>query len=235
MNSPLKIILIPVPLGDAGGLAAIPAYISEIVREIDSFLVEDIRSARRFISSLKLGRPIESLNFQEVRTDTPEEILGGYFETFAGKVVGVMSEAGCPGIADPGAGVVRLAHIRGIPVVPLSGPSAIFLALMASGLNGQAFSFHGYLPIDAKDRSDTIRRLEADVLRTGATQIFIEAPHRSDTMAQALVGTCGAGTRICIACNLTQPDEFVRTRTVREWRAEPVILGKRPTVFLVGR
>jgi 16S rRNA (cytidine1402-2'-O)-methyltransferase len=224
--------LIPAPLGESDPLAAIPAGTVERVRAIEHFVVEAPKTARAFLKSAGHPKPIASLRIDEIPSDDAaiDVLLAPLRE---GRDVGVLSEAGAPAIADPGAAVVRRAHALGFRVVPLAGPSAITLALMASGLDGQRFAFHGYLPVDEAALGARLKKLEADSRRDHATQAFIETPYRNDRMLRAIVQHCAASTEVCVATNLTQPDETVRTRSVEAWRREPIEIGRRPTVFLL--
>ncbi|HSJ66454.1 MAG TPA: SAM-dependent methyltransferase, partial [Anditalea sp.] len=196
--------------------------------------VENLRTARRYISSLKLGISIEELQMQVLDKKTKEQqisqILAPLLE---GNDLGVISEAGCPGIADPGALAVEFAHKRGIKVVPLTGPSSMFLALMASGFNGQSFAFHGYIPIDKKARIDAIKKLESDSAANYRTQIFMETPFRNNHLLEDLKNTLNPSTKLCIAKNITGQDEFIQTKTVAEWKKTNLDLHKIPTVFLI--
>jgi 16S rRNA (cytidine1402-2'-O)-methyltransferase len=219
---------IPTPLGGKAADALPPAAL-EIVRSLRAFAVEEPKSARAFLKDVGMPCPIQELKVAmlEAEPAAPLQWLQ------AGTPVGLLSEAGCPAIADPGALLVESAHREGLRVVPLIGPSSIVLALMASGLEGQRFSFCGYLPREPAARSKKIGALEARSRRERETQIFIETPYRNDALLQALAETCAADTRLCVASDLTLGTEAVRTRTVAEWRAAGLAIGKRPTVFLL--
>ena len=216
---------IPTPLGGKAA-DALPGSALEIVRSLRHFAVENAKAARAFLKDMGMPVPLQELNVSE-------DLLSFLKVLESGKPVGLLSEAGCPAIADPGAALVDAAHRAGIRVVPLIGPSSIVLALMASGLEGQRFSFCGYLPRDAEARKQRIKALESRSKREDETQIFIETPYRNDAMLAALLEQCAADTRLCIATDLTLESETVHTRTVREWRAAAPAIGKRPTVFLL--
>lgn len=231
----MKLYLIPVPLSAATAPSTLPAQVLEAVQEVDVFFVENIRTARRFISSLKLGKSIESLTFYELSKDTPETETLAQLKACEADSVGVMSEAGCPGMADPGAVAVKLAHQLGIEIVPLVGPSSVLLALMGSGLNGQSFVFHGYLPIEKNERAKLLHQLEQEAKKKQQTQIFIETPYRNEQLFEAILDECSPTLRLCIATDLTAPNQYIKTLTTGKWRktAKPS-LHKRPTVFLLG-
>ena len=217
---------IPTPLGGAPA-AALPAPALEVVRGLRRFAVENEKSARAFLKAVGMPVPIASLEVAVLDPDAHLRALE------AGESLGLLSEAGAPCVADPGAALVAAAQDAGIRVVPLVGPSSILLALTASGLEGQRFAFCGYLPREAEPRVRSIRELEARSRRERETQIFIETPYRNDALLAALLETCAPGTRLCVATELTLPDESVRTRRVGDWRAARPAIGKRPTVFLL--
>jgi 16S rRNA (cytidine1402-2'-O)-methyltransferase len=227
--------LIPCPLGDTPAEQVLPAHTINLARRLRHFVVEHPKSARQFLSALKPETPIQSMHFAELNEHTPPAALQTLLEPLlAGEDVGIISEAGCPGIADPGADLVNMAHKSGIRVIPLVGPSSILLALMASGLNGQCFAFHGYLPVAEPERSQRIAQLETESAKRQQTQLFIETPYRNEKLLQALLGKCQPATQLCIASNLTLPDEFIETRPVSQWRKRPMPpLHKRPTLFLL--
>lgn len=224
--------LIPTPLGEHEPLAPLPERTLERVRTIEHFLVEAPKTARAFLKAAGHPRPIATLDIRAIPEDDAaiDALLA---PLLGGRDVGVLSEAGAPAIADPGAAVARRAHALGLRVVSLAGPSAIMLALMASGLVGQRFAFHGYLPVDEAALGARLKKLEADSRREQATQAFIETPYRNDRMLRAILQNCAPQTEVCVASNLTQPDESVRTRTVEAWRRDPPEIGRRPTVFLL--
>lgn len=217
-----------------------PQVISTI-STLDYYLVENIRTARRFISELKntfenlqLPRPLPEIQFAELTKDTSsEEVKAHLSYVMNGRNVGVISEAGCPGIADPGAMAVDYAHKNGIRVVPLVGPSSILLALMASGFSGQSFAFHGYLPISAPEKMKALRKLESDARKLKQTQIFMETPYRNDKLLQDILQSLNPDTLLCIAKGLTGQDEFVVTKTVNEWKKTEINLHKVPAIFMI--
>ena len=211
-----------------------PANIAALVASLTIFVVENAKTARQWLKWYGHPTELRQLTIWEMKaSDRREEILGYLAPLLAGNNVGLMSEAGCPGIADPGANVVREAHRAAIRVVPLVGPSSILLALMASGLNGQRFTFHGYLPVDRNERVKTITELEQRSRHDDETQIFIETPYRNAALFQALVDTCQRETLLCLAADVTADDEMIITRTIGEWRKNIPDLEKRPTVFLL--
>ena len=227
--------LIPCTLGDTPAGQVLPQHVIDIARKLKHFVVEQPRTARQFLSALKHEQPIQSLHFATLNEHTAAKELADLLAPLlAGEDVGIISEAGCPGIADPGAELVSLAHRHGIRVVPLVGPSSILLALMASGLNGQCFAFHGYLPIAEADRNKTIASLEAESARRNQTQMFIETPYRNEKMFGALLSHCRPQTLLCVASDITLPTEQIRTCTVAQWKSLPMPqLNKRPSLFLL--
>ena len=228
-----KLYLIPNIIADNTQDAVITSQIRSVLPRITHFLAEDVRSARRFLSSLKIFGSIEPLHFEVLDKDTdPSAIKSLLSPLLTGSDMGVISESGCPGIADPGAIAVRFAHENNIQVIPLVGPSSILLALMASGLNGQQFVFHGYLPIDAKEAERTIRNLERDSKQRNQTQVFIETPYRSNSIFQLLLKTLDKDTLLCTAVNLTGANEEIKMAPVKKWRTEKKVLSKDPAVFL---
>jgi 16S rRNA (cytidine1402-2'-O)-methyltransferase len=229
-----KLYLIPTVLAPDTSAQVLPPHIQTILPQLKYFFVENIRTARRFISSLKLEIDINSLIFFELHKDTPAEELQENFKiVLQGNDVGIMSEAGCPGIADPGARAVALAHQADVQVVPLVGPSSILLALMASGMNGQSFVFHGYLPIDAVEKKKKIQTMEKTSQTLGQTQIFMETPYRNQQLLQDLMKWANPQTWLSIACNLTAEDEFVRTQKVKDWQKQLPDINKKPAIFLL--
>lgn len=228
-----KIYLIPTVLAaDTQSLTLSPQVVSTVAR-LAKFYVEDIRTARRFISSLRLGIDISTLQFFELNKKTHE--LAVIEEMRKEKSdIGIMSEAGCPGVADPGAVAVKIAHQMGWRVVPIVGPNSMLLALMASGFSGQSYAFNGYLPIEKEKRVAEIKVLEQLAMTKSQTQIFMETPYRNNQVMSSLLEHCNATTMICVASNLTADDEFIRTMTVREWRKHVPDLHKKPTIFLIG-
>ncbi|EKB48305.1 SAM-dependent methyltransferase [Cecembia lonarensis] len=230
-----KLYLIPTVLAEDTADKVISEEIREIIRHTNYYLVENVRTARRYISSLKLGVNIEGLHFEVLDKKTRRSELEGIMQPiFEGKNIGIMSEAGCPGIADPGSLAVAYAHEKNIQVVPLSGPSSMFLALMGSGFNGQSFAFHGYLPIDKKERIQAIKTLEVEAIKHKRTQIFMETPFRNNHLLKDLLETLHPDTLLCIAKNLTGSEEMIKSKTVRDWKKNPIDLHKTPTVFVLS-
>ncbi|EIM73884.1 uroporphyrin-III C/tetrapyrrole methyltransferase [Nitritalea halalkaliphila LW7] len=227
-----RLFLIPVVLAPDTAHRVISPEIREILPQIHHFYVENVRTARRFISSLQLGLNIPELQFAVLDKKTKAPALKGMLDLLAaGQNVGIMSEAGCPGIADPGSLAVRLAHENGLEVVPLAGPSAMFLTLMASGFNGQSFTFHGYLPIDKKERQQRIHEIEKESARLRRTQLFMETPFRNDSLFQDLLKHAHPETALCVAAEITSENAFIQTKKIHEWKKAVPELHKRPTVF----
>jgi 16S rRNA (cytidine1402-2'-O)-methyltransferase len=225
----LILYAVPTPLGGPAQ-QALPVSTLETVRSLRDFAVENAKSARAFLSQLGMPVPMRELHIDEIGERPGASFLQPLRE---GRPLGLLSEAGCPAIADPGATLVEAAHREGFRVVPLVGPSSIVLALMASGLEGQRFAFCGYLPREAPERSRSIRELEARSARARETEIFIETPYRSDALLGALIESCKPATRLCVAADLTLPGETIHTRAIREWKAANTAIGRRPAVFLV--
>ncbi|PWK26653.1 16S rRNA (cytidine1402-2'-O)-methyltransferase [Arcicella aurantiaca] len=226
--------LIPTILAPESSEAVLPNQIKNAITQTDYYFVENIRTARRFISELKLGVVIDNLHFFELTKDTSISDVRKYFDAVPrGQNIGIMSEAGCPGVADPGALAVKVAHQLGVKVLPLVGPSSILLALMASGFSGQSFVFHGYLPIDKIERSKKIKALENESKKE-QTQIFMETPFRNNSFLEDLLNTCQPTTLLCIACNVTGNDEMIQTKTIADWKNKKPDLHKKPTMFLIG-
>jgi 16S rRNA (cytidine1402-2'-O)-methyltransferase len=233
MSNKGNLFLIPAPIADGVSDLVLTPQVREILPGIRHFLAEDVRTARRYLSSLKVYDSIEQLSFSVLNKDTREEELEDLFRPATeGHHLGVLSESGCPGVADPGAMAARFAHRQGIRVIPLVGPSSILLALMASGLNGQRFAFHGYLPIDPQESSKAIREFERESRIKGQTQIFIETPYRNKSIFANLMKNLKPETDLCIAIDITGQDEFVVTRRVSEWKSQAPDLPKKPAVFL---
>ncbi len=229
-----SLFLIPVTIGDTDHSRVLPEYNREIILRIKHFIVENVRTARRFLKKAEPSLVIDNLMFYELNKHTSVEDVAGFLAPLAeGEHVGVISEAGCPAIADPGADVVAIAQRRGYPVVPLVGPSSILLSLMASGFNGQSFAFHGYLPIDASERTAAIKRLEGRIYSENQTQLFIETPYRGNKLVEDLIRTCRPSTKLCIASDITCDDEYIRTRPVKDWAGKVPDLSKKPTIFLI--
>jgi len=226
--------LIPTSLGDCSFDHILPAYNTELVTRLKHFIVEDIRTARRFLKKMDPSIDIDSLTFFILNQHTtPEELSDFLKPMFVGNDMGVLSEAGCPAIADPGADVVAMAQKYNFSVVPLVGPSSILLSLMASGFNGQSFAFVGYLPIQPADRAKMLRKLETRAYNENQSQIFIETPYRNMKMLEEILQTCQPNTRLCIAVDITLETEFIKTKTVKEWKNQLPDLNKRPCIFLL--
>ena len=229
-----KLYLIPSPLGEGEPSEVIPASVLELLPTLDCFVVEEVRTARRYLSRAGLKGHIEGLEFHELNEHTPPSDIAPLARLFEdGRNVGLISEAGLPAVADPGAQLVALCHREGIEVVPMVGPSSLMMALMASGLNGQSFAFAGYIPAKTEERRAAIRRLEKRSAAERQTQIIIETPYRNDALLTDLAATCSGNPLITVAANLTQPDAFIRTQTAARWKEHPVTIGKRPCVFLI--
>jgi 16S rRNA (cytidine1402-2'-O)-methyltransferase len=229
-----KLYLIPTPLAENTTDHMLTPAMQQIIRALDYFLVENIRTARRFVSSLQLGISIETLRFEVLDKDTKwEEVELLCAPLHEGKNIGIMSEAGCPGIADPGNLAVKFAHGHEVDVIPLVGPSSIFMALMASGFNGQSFAFHGYLPIEKSKRQHKIRELEKDIYQKEQTQIFMETPYRNDQLFQDIIQICKPFTILCVARDISGEQEMITSRPVKEWKRNKPGLHKVPTVFLL--
>lgn len=228
------LFLIPTVLGDSALGTVIPPEVQQRVRTLDYFVAENPKTARAYLNLIGMAKPLQQLHIASLNEHTPDESIADLVAPLrAGHHLGVMSEAGCPGIADPGAKLVLYAHRHAIRVVPLVGPSSILLALMASGLNGQSFVFHGYLPVAPLEREKALRELEKQSRRLKQTQIFIETPYRNMKLMQSIIDVCSAETLLCVATELTLPSEEIRTQSVAYWRKTPPELNRRPSVFLL--
>ncbi|MEI7504783.1 MAG: SAM-dependent methyltransferase [Paludibacter sp.] len=226
--------LIPTSLGDCSFERILPTYNTEIVNKLKYFIVEDVRTARRFLKKTNQAIEIDSLTFFILNQHTtPEELSDFLRPMFDGNDMGVLSEAGCPAIADPGADVVAIAQKNNFTVVPMVGPSSILLSLMASGFNGQSFAFVGYLPIQPVERVKALKKLESRAYSECQSQIFIETPYRNMKMLEEILQTCQPNTRLCIAVDITLDTEFIKTKTVKEWKTKLPDLSKRPCIFLI--
>lgn len=235
-----KLYLIPTPIAEGPFNQFFPAFNAEIINQIDYYIVEELRTARRFLRYAGINKRIDELTFFELNEHTQGVELNEYLQPcLDGHNVGLMSEAGIPCVADPGNVAVAKAHQLDIPVVPLIGPSSLILALMGSGLNGQSFTFHGYLPVGPDDRERRIKALEADAIKTGRTQMFIETPYRNRRMIDSICRVCQPATRLCIAANVTAQDQLLKTQSISKWRKyfsdEKNLLGKQPCIFLIGK
>ncbi|ACU06390.1 MULTISPECIES: SAM-dependent methyltransferase [Pedobacter] len=228
------LFLIPVPLAENAAQKTFTPYLGDTINAISTYIVENEKTARKFLKEAGLKIQQSELVIHDYGKHKRGNSMVPYFkELMTGMDVGLMSEAGCPGIADPGADVVAEAHKRGIKVVPLVGPSSILLALMASGFNGQSFTFHGYLPIDKAERAKKIKELEQLSQKNRQTQLFIETPFRNNHLFEDILKNASGQTQLCVACNLTAEDEFVKTLPVGLWRKERIDLHKKPTIFLL--
>jgi len=229
-----KLFLIPTTLGENEPLEVLPISIKRAIEEIDYYIVENEKSARRFIKKISPRKPQPSLLIEVLNKYTEPEVIPTFLQPcLEGHNVGVLSEAGCPGIADPGADVVKIAHQKNIQVVPLVGPSSIVLAMMASGLNGQNFAFNGYLPIDTTERKKAIKSLEKKSIDLGQSQIFIETPYRNDKLLAELTKTLSINTLLSIACDITLSTEFIATKKISDWKKTVLDLNKRPAIFIL--
>ncbi len=229
-----QLYLIPNTLGESPIEYNLPTETIDIIRSIKHFVVENIRSARRFLKKVDKSIEIDDLTFYVLDKHTnPNDIPGFLKPINDGYPLGLLSEAGCPGVADPGADVVKLAHEKKIRIVPLVGPSSILLSVMASGLNGQSFAFNGYLPLKKGEVGKFIKHLEERSIREKQTQLFIEAPYRNMKLLQELINTCRPQTRLCIACDITLETEYIQTKTVAQWKGKVPDINKRPAIFLI--
>ena len=226
--------LIPCSIAENTTWDVLPRKVGTVIQSCKYFLAENVRTSRRFISSLELGVAIEELNFEELNKDTPPEHMEKLAQPLLkGHDMGILSESGIPGVADPGAKMVEYAHKKNIKVVPLSGPSSLILALAASGLNGQKFAFKGYLPIEKDQREKAIKTLEKISSQHKETQLFIETPYRNNQLLESLLATCRDETLLCVAKDVTGDQEDIRTLTIRQWKKQTIDLHKIPTVFLL--
>ncbi len=231
-----KLYLIPTRLGDNPPLEVLPLSVKKIVEQVNVYIVENEKSARRFIKRVSPGKSQNSLKLKLLNKYTQENELDHFLdECKEGISIGLVSEAGCPAIADPGSDIVKLAHENGIQVVPLVGPSSIILALMSSGMNGQNFAFNGYLPIEQSDRKSALKRLEKLSHDYHQTQIFIETPYRNNKILEDICSVLHPNTKVCVACDLTLPTEYIKTATVNEWKQINIDLHKRPAIFLIQK
>ncbi len=230
--------LIPVTLGETDISQVLPSYNHDIIVQIKHFIVENIRSARRFLKKVDKSIDIDTLTFYELseHTDARSPVMQHLLDPLVrGESMGVISEAGCPAVADPGALAVEIAQKKGLRVIPLVGPSSMILAVMASGFNGQSFAFNGYLPIKPQERANKIRALESRAYKESQTQLFIETPYRNAKMIETLLKTLRGDTRLCIAAGITTPEEYIKTKTCAEWKKEKTLpdLSKVPAIFLL--
>ncbi len=233
-NNKGTLYLIPSPLGENDPSEVIPAPVLESLKGFRTFVVEEVRTARRYLSRAGLKGQIGELSFHELNEHTDAATVESYLKLFDdGNDVALISEAGLPAVADPGAQLVALAHRHGIKVVPAVGPSSLMLALMASGLNGQSFAFCGYIPAKTDERRSRLKTLEKVSAQLRQTQILIETPYRNDSLFADILSVCGGSTKVCVAANITMPDAYIMTKKVSEWKKEGLVIGKRPCVFLL--
>jgi len=232
-----SLILIPTTLGDLGTVnKVLPDYNLKLTYGIKVFIVEQIRTARRFLKKINHPVPIDDMTFHELNKHTDQNQVYSYLSAISkGESIGLISEAGTPCVADPGSVIVKIAHQKNIDIIPLVGPNSIIMSLMASGFNGQNFSFHGYLPVDKNDRARKIQQIETNIYKNDQSQIFIETPFRNMQLFESLLKTCKNGTLLCVACNLSLEDQFIKTLSIQDWKKETVDLKKKPTVFLLYR
>ncbi len=229
-----NLYLIPTSLGDCSFKQIFPDYNTEIINTLKFYIVEDVRSARRFLKKVNPEINIDELTFFELNKHTrPEEINSFLKPMEQGNDMGVVSEAGCPAVADPGADVVAYAQQKNYRVVPMVGPSSILMALMGSGFNGQSFAFSGYLPVTSPERSKALKKLESRIYNENQTQLFIETPYRNMKMLEDILNTCQPNTLLCIAADITLDTEFIKTKRVKDWKHQLPDLNKRPCIFLL--
>jgi len=231
-----NLYLIPSPLGDCDFAKIFPAFNADIIQEIEHFIVEDLRTGRRFVKKLGMKKPMESLQFLTLNEHTKGNEIDTLLQPLKeGKNVGLISDAGIPCVADPGNIIVSCAQQLGAEVFPLVGPSSILLALMASGLNGQSFAFNGYLPREQPDRERQLLFLESLVKKSNQTQIFIETPYRNNHVFKSILAVCDPAIRLCLGVNITAENQMIKTMTIKKWKSQKIDLHKQPTVFLMGR
>ncbi|WP_306353834.1 SAM-dependent methyltransferase [Flavobacterium sp. '19STA2R22 D10 B1'] len=231
-----KLYLIPITLGDTDPMDVLPQTVKRAIDFIDDYIVENEKTARKFIKSIHPEKPQPSLRLSTLNKHTEvaehEQMIKACLE---GKNVGLMSEAGCPGVADPGAVIVKIAHERGIQVVPLVGPSSILMAMMGSGMNGQSFAFNGYLPIDKSEKKQALKNFEKLSQDKNQSQLFIETPYRNNKLVEDLLQTLHPNTHLCIACDITLPTEYIKTLRVADWKRTKIDLHNRPTIFVIHK
>ena len=229
-----RLFLLPAPLGNDATSKQLPDYNKHIINEINYFIVENIRTARRYLKQLNPALVIDDLHFAELNEHTRDnEIIDIFQPVLNGEDAGLISEAGLPCVADPGNNLVFMAHQLGIRIVPLVGPSSIMLALMASGFNGQNFTFHGYLPIDKRQREQKLKDLERNAWKNDQTQIFIETPYRNMQMLESIAHACRADSRLCVAANLLSDNEMIVNKTIKDWKSSKYNFSKQPAIFLI--
>jgi 16S rRNA (cytidine1402-2'-O)-methyltransferase len=232
---PGKVFLIPNTLGDSDPSDVLPQKVFDILRELDHFIVENIRNARRFIIKCGYTKSIDNIRFFELNKHTRPGDIAGYLDVCIKEInIGVISEAGVPGVADPGADIVSIAHEKSLEVIPLVGPSSILMSIMASGLNGQNFVFHGYLPIKGHDRSRRLKEIGNSVIKSNQTQIFIETPYRNNQLIEDIIKSCPNDLKLCIAADISLSTEFIKTKSIADWKKKKPDLHKRPSIYLIG-
>lgn len=231
-----RLFLIPTTLGESNPIEVLPYSVRKLMEGIDHYIVENEKTARRSIKLVVQGKNQKALNLSVLNKFTEAHSIPSFLDPCKeGLDMGLLSEAGCPGIADPGAEIVKIAHEMGIRVIPIVGPSSILLAMMGSGMNGQSFTFHGYLPIDKKERKQELKNLERISAENDQAQIFIETPYRNNQMLEDLVQTLHSSTRVCVACDLTLATEYIVTKSASDWSKTKVDLHKRPTIFVIQK
>ncbi len=228
-----NLYLIPVTLGDSPVTSVLPEKVLDIIRHIDYYIVENVRTARRMLIKMGLQKPIDELTFFTLDKHTDRKEIDSFLAPAAQHDIGLLSEAGVPGVADPGADIVKLAHQKNIRVIPLVGPSSIILAVMASGLNGQNFAFVGYLPVKKPERIHQIKELEKRSKLENQSQLFIETPYRNSQLLEDITSNCQPTTRLCIAADITLETEYIKTRTIKDWLKHLPQLHKRPAIFIL--
>lgn len=229
-----KVYLIPTTLGENDPMQVLPETIKATIAQIDEYIVENEKTARRFIKNICPEKAQPILKFHLINKFTEAAELPAFLNScLEGKNVGVISEAGCPGVADPGADVVKIAHEKRIQVVPLVGPSSILLALMSSGMNGQSFAFNGYLPIDKNEKKNALKNLEKRSKELNQSQLFIETPYRNNQLLESICTILHPNTLVCVACDLTLPTEYIKTQRVTDWKKTKTDLHKRPAIFII--
>tara|TARA_B100000767_G_scaffold264679_1_gene279845 strand:+ start:13891 stop:14634 length:744 start_codon:yes stop_codon:yes gene_type:complete len=239
LESPVKkgiLYLIPSPLGENAPMEVLPLTVRQVIEEVNHFIVENEKDARSFIKRISPKKDQNNLQLYLLNKFTLAEEIITYLDPIQdGVAMGVISDAGCPGVADPGAEIVKMAHRNNITVRPLVGPSSVLMAIMGSGLNGQNFAFNGYLPIDKSKRKKEIKKIEKKSFDYNQSQLFIETPYRNDQMLQDLLKTLDLNTELCIACEITLPSEYIKTNTVKKWKKIKVSLHKRPVIFIIHK
>lgn len=234
-DSTKKLYLVPTPIAKRKENMVLPDHTVETTKKLNCFIVEKAQTAQSFLQWIDHPTPLHNITFRVLNKKTPEHEVVSFLKFLDEQSVGLMSEAGVPGVADPGSLLVKLAHEKGVPVVPLVGPSSILLALMASGLNGQQFTFHGYLPLNDSKRIQKIQELERDTIKSGYTHVFMETPHRNSVLFDLLIQKLRPATKLCIAAGITSVDEFIQTSTIKKWKSvTKPDLEKKPALFLIN-